>query len=203
MNPIQFSKDFACTHREYLPCKFAYSDGDIYRCSYHRLLVLVSEDEGDKLTEQACPPIREEDAFQRYLGKLFIRNAMDIIENANIGDPIFCSVDFSGDGEVILLSKPKNYTGHCTYKNKKDEIRECQVGHCRTISKGNFSVEHLIEGKDSEIESQMIRWKAVQAGFRVEIENVKEGFLVKIFGDSQKEVDDFMSLCVYHNFTLI
>jgi hypothetical protein len=206
MDPIQFSKDFTCTHREYLPCKFAYPDGNIYRCSYHRLWVLANwingdEEKANELTNQACEPIRDEKRISKDLARLHKSYAKDVIKNSQIGDVIFCFDEL--DGEVILLDKPQKDSEHCVYENKRGEIKSKSVMLFRTISKGNYQVKHLIKGKNSEIKAQMIKRMANEAGFRVEIKNVKEGFLVKLFGDSQKEVDDFMSLCVYHDFTLI
>lgn len=48
MSSEKFSKDFVCNHRKHLPCRFGYLDGEVYRCSHHRLYVLagwVSVDE--------------------------------------------------------------------------------------------------------------------------------------------------------------
>ena len=72
----------------------------------------------------------------------------------------------------------------------------------RTISKGNYVAEYLAKGNESEIDSLMIKRMALEAGFRVEIEKSEMGHLIKIFGDSQREVDDFMTLCVYNKFVL-
>lgn len=208
MSEEKFPKDFVCNHKKYLPCQFGYFDGEVHRCSYHRLWVLAAWINDDKkcasaLTNKACLPIKEENNLKKYLIQLNKKNAEDILNNAKIDDVIFCSVDYGGDGEVVLLEKPHTVSGHCLYRNKKGEVKSCQVGHCRTISKGGYMSECHTKGKDSEVEAMMIRWKAIQAGFRVEIQKVKSGYLLKIFGDSQREVDDFMTMCVYNKFMLV
>lgn len=206
MSSKKYSKDFACNHQKYLPCQFAHLDGDVHRCSYHRLNVLAGwvrgdEQTADELTKQACPPIREEWEEKEYLAKIREGYANELIENAEVGDLVFCFEEI--DGEVILLEKPETNVGNCVYKNKKGEIRSCIARLFRTLSKGNYCEEHHIKGDESEIDSRMIKRMAGEAGFRIEIEETSEGHLVKIFGDNQQEVDDFMTLCVYNDFTIL
>jgi len=160
------------------------------------------EETAKSLVNQACPPIREEEKFKEFLIDLNKEHARDIIENAEIGDMIFCFIETAGDGEVILLEKPNTYMGQCLYKNQRGEIKSCQVGHCRTISKGAYFVEHFIKRNDSEIKSMMIERIALESGFRVEIQKTDSGHMVKIFGDKQQDVDDFMIRCVYNKFLL-
>lgn len=217
MNPEKFSKDFACNHHEHLPCEFAHIDGDVHRCSYHRLWVLASWVNGDEqlannLLKKACPPIKKEEAFTEYLIRMNNQNALDIIENTQIGDDVFCVLELFD--EAILVEKPKINMGHALYKTMSGEIRSCQVGHLIRISKGNFMAEYFAksEGKrireysDSELRCLGIKRMALQAGFRVEIQETKNdagsGHLIKVFGDNQREVDDFMTLCVYNSLIL-
>lgn len=202
----RFSKDFACNHRKYLPCRFGYRDGEVYRCSYDRLWVLASWINGDEqyanaLTNKACPPIKEEDKFNKYLINLHQQYAQDIIKNAKIGDLVFCFDEI--DGEVVLLEKPDDILGRCLYKNKKGLVKSCPVVQFRTISKSNYAAEYLAKGNESEIDSLMIKRMAGEAGFRVEIQKTESGHRIKIFGDTQREVDDFMTLCVYNKFILV
>ncbi len=205
MNQPNISKDFACCHRKYLPCRFSHLDGDVHRCSYDRLWVLakwINQDEetAKSLVNQACPPIRDEDNLSKFLAKIHKEYANDVIKNANIGDTIFCFDETNG--EVTLLEKPVTDTGLCVYKTATEEIRSKPVKLFRTISQGNYAAEYLIEGEKSEIESLMIKRMALESGFRVEIQKTDSGHMVKIFGDNQREVDDFMTLCVYNKFII-
>jgi len=153
-----------------------------------------------KLLNQACQPIRDEESFSKYLAKMHKEYAKDIIENASIGDMIFCFDETNS--EVILLEKPETDTGLCVYRACTGEIRSRPVRLFRTISQGNYIAEYLLEGEKSEIESLMIKRMALEAGFRVEIHKTDSGHMVKIFGDTQREVDDFMTMCVYNKFML-
>ncbi|MFX1480487.1 MAG: hypothetical protein ACFFCI_20515 [Promethearchaeota archaeon] len=47
--------------------------------------------------------------------------------------------------------------GQCVYKNEKEEVKSCQVGHCPTISKGIYVAKYQARGVNSERESLMIR----------------------------------------------
>ncbi|MFX1489020.1 MAG: hypothetical protein ACFFBI_07725 [Promethearchaeota archaeon] len=205
MSSKRFSKDLACNHRNYLPCRFGYLDGRVYRCSYHRLHVLtawVNQDEvgAASLLKDACPPIQTEEEFTWFARKLHQEFAKEIIEKSKVGDLIFCFNEI--DGEVVLLEKPSTIFDHCVYKDKKGQVKSYPVSHFRLLSKGNYSVEHHIEGVKSEIQSQMIKRMAGEAGFRVEILETERGHLLRIFGDRQQELDDFMALCVYNKFII-
>lgn len=205
MNHTHFSKDFTCSHRKHLPCRFGYLDGDVYRCSYDRLWVLAKWINNDdqtatKLLDQACPPIRDEDNVSKCLAGLHKEYAKDIIENANIGDTIFCFDETNG--EVTLLEKSETNTGLCVYKTANGEIRSKPIRLFRTISQGNYTAEYPTEGERSEIETLMIKRMALEAGLRVEVQKNDSGHMVKIFGDNQQEVDDFMTLCVYNKFII-
>ncbi|MCK4779835.1 MAG: hypothetical protein KAT57_06595 [Candidatus Lokiarchaeota archaeon] len=205
MRQPNFSKDFACNHREHLPCQFGYRDGNVYRCSYDRLWVLakwISNDEqtAAELLDKACPPIKDKEQLSQFLAKIHKEYANDVIKNADIGDIIFCFDETNG--EVILLEKPKTDTGLCVYRTATGETRSKPVKLFRITSQGNYAAEYLIEGEKSEIESLMIKRMALEAGFRVEIQKTDSGHMVKIFGDTQQDVDDFMTMCVYNKFLI-
>ena len=217
MNIEKISKDFVCKHRDYLPCEYHHLDGDVHRCSYDRLWVLaalINQDEelADGLTEQACPPNKEEDALRKQRIKIHQENARNIMENAHVGDTVFCLLELLD--ESILVEKPKSEGEHAFYQNKDGQIRSCLPGALIRISKGNFMGEyfyksegkHIREYSDSEFNCLMVKRMALQAGFRVEIHEAKtdagSGHTVKIYGDSQQEVDDFMTYCVYNKLIL-
>lgn len=207
MRQPNFSKDFACNHREHLPCQFGYRDGNVYRCSYNRLWVLakwVNQDDktAAELLDKACHPIKDEEELSKFLAKIHKEYAIDLIKNAEIGDSIFCFTETAGNGVVTLLEKPESDMGHCIYRNQRGEVKSCQVRLCRTISKGIYFAEHYIKENDSEIKSIMIERIALESGFRIEIQKTDSGHMVKIFGDKQQDVDDFMIRCVYNKFLL-
>ena len=134
------------------------------------------------------------------------------MENAQVGDTVFCTSELLD--ESILVEKPKSDGDHAFYQNKDGEIRSCLPGSLIRISKGNFMAEYFAntEGKrinkyeDSEFKCLGIKRMALQAGFRVEIyEAINEagsGHIIKIYGDTQQEVDDFMTHFVYNKLIL-
>lgn len=68
------------------------------------------------MLKKACSPIKKEEAFREYLIRMNNQNALDIIENAQIGDDVFCVLELFD--EAILVEKPKTNMGHALYKNK-------------------------------------------------------------------------------------
>lgn len=208
MNSKYSSKDFACTHRKYLPCPFSYpaeEGSEVYHCSYHRIWVIAKWIKGDdelaiEATNHACLPIRKEIEFEKNLADLHKEYAKDIVSTAKIGDKVFCFDET--DGVVELLEKPEIDTGNCVYRDSKGLIKAKPIMLFRTISQGNYCVEHTLPEGNGEIESLMIKRMALEAGFRVEIKKSENKYFVKVFGDSQQEVDEFFTLCVHNKHIL-
>ena len=72
----------------------------------------------------------------------------------------------------------------------------------RNISKADYYAEYNVEGKNYEARTEILKERARELGFRVEIIKLNEGLLLKIYGNSQEDVDDFVALVCNNNFTL-
>jgi len=70
------------------------------------------------------------------------------------------------------------------------------------ISKGNKYAEYIVDGDNCEERAIIIERKARGCGFRVEKTKGKYSFFLKIFGDIQDHVDDFVTLCCQDKSTL-
>jgi hypothetical protein len=61
------------------------------------------------------------------------------------------------------------------------------------VSKGNFKGKYAIEGLNLERKTNQLKYKTQMYGFRVEIEEMGERNILIIYGDTQKEVDDYIN----------
>lgn len=124
--------------------------------------------------------------------------AKKVIEESKIGDKIFCLEEMFE--EVTLLSKPNDPFGNCEYETKEGDIKTAFVGLFRPLSKGKYYHEIDVErafdaDKDEDLMILMVKRVSMEAGFRVEI---SDGGKIRVFGDTQKEVDDFVNLSIYN-----
>lgn len=101
-----------------------------------------------------------------------------------------------------MLEKPLDDSKFVSCQAPTGRIIRIQACHLSRISKGNFSGEFFIQGVECEKRAQELKYKANYFGFRAIIEKKGNGFLLKIFGDSQQEVDDFITLSLEQDFDL-
>ncbi|MFX0017244.1 MAG: hypothetical protein ACFFAK_04655 [Promethearchaeota archaeon] len=57
-------------------------------------------------------------------------------------------------------------------------------------------------GKDFRSKAKIIELKARELGFRVQVAKFNDGYMLKIYGDSQDELDDFISLYSNNDFNV-
>ena len=90
-----------------------------------------------------------------------------------------------------FLEKPEYKQGYCKYKTRDGIIREAPSFCFANISKGNkFSEYETKEQYKVDLYARYARRK----GYRVEKNKLNDFYLLKIFGDTQEEVDDFVGL---------
>ena len=139
-----------------------------------------------------------------------IKRAIRQFENGEmkVGDIVFCR---SAIQDVILLEEPPNELINYYYKKgvisgngselkyrtldgKSENIAE--IYSFIKISKGRFFVNYEIKGntKKEERKAFNLEYAARKDGFKVIRVKTSEGWYIRIFGDSQKEVDHFLYL---------
>jgi hypothetical protein len=101
------------------------------------------------------------------------------------------------DGEI-----DPPFQGDIIYKTSKGEIRSAPAACIVKISNGNYCSEYEFKGKNREVNSKNKEILARQAGFRTERIRCDNSTLLKIYGDSQVEVDDFISLVCQNDFQI-
>jgi len=109
---------------------------------------------------------------------------------SQIGDILFC---MARSKELKLAEKPTEFSQIARVKCRKSDgpIVEIPAYNLRKISSGNYYGEFLIEGLENEKRAKELEIYAKYYGFRAEYAKIDKAFLLKIYGDSQQEVDVF------------
>ena len=133
-------------------------------------------------------------------------------EEIKPGDRVYCTKELS---DVYFLEPPDKeyflkyyrykqegrefppFTGNVKYKSLHSAINEVSIACIVKITEGKYFAEHLIKEKELNDKRNIdyCEYLARGAGFRVERQETKEGFLLKIYGDSQEKVDNFIEFC--------
>lgn len=174
-------------------------------CDYHRLHArLIINREFSKipaLIRKACEWVQKEEKRLDFIRKIARDMGLDLLKNAQIGDIVFCRRP--PYHEVKLLEKPSDGSIFITCQAPNGKIIRVQACDLRKISKGRYFGEFFIEGTENEKKAKGLEYKAKYYGFRAEIEKKDNGFLLKIYGDSQQEVDEFINVVLKQGFELI
>ena len=159
------------------------------------------------LVSKTCDYIKKEELRLKSIVEISHTKTLDFFKNAKIGDKVYCFYGSPNDLEVKLLEKPPDLRSsrHCKCQRKSGTIFNVYIDHLRIISKANYYGEYFIEGveKRNEKSAKDLEFQAKYYGFRAEIEEKDKGYLLKIYGDSQQEVDDFINLFIKQGFKII
>lgn len=133
------------------------------------------------------------------------------------GDVVYCTKELNN---VIFLKPPSEesikkyqqnklngekyppFTGFVKYKTTEGKIRSAPVACIVKISSGNYVNEYEFKGENYQIISKNKEILARQAGFRTEVVIFDNSILLKIYGDTQEEVDDFITLVCNNDFQI-
>lgn len=154
---------------------------------------------------RACKWIKAEEGRLATIRKNARRMASEFLKNTHIGDIVYCFEGSPYDLEVKLLEKPSDseVTSRCKVQRKSGKIFSVYVHQLRTFSKGDYTSDFFVSGLDSKERARNLQYKARCYGFRAEFEKKRNGYLLKIFGDSQQEVDEFINLIFKQNLELV
>jgi len=200
----------------YCPCRFKLNSVNF--CNFPKYIVELSQEKGsprfNRFLNGICKELKQR-VQGTDLNSLEIRHRLDKavknMENGEIkpGDIVYCS---NIGKNVIFLEYPERkffetyykdgvFPGKAKYKTIEGEIGTAPVACFFKISKGNYKAEHVINGKEEEIKRYIDHLMGLckQEGFRVELEETKTGYKLKILGDSQESVNDFVKLHCHNN----
>ena len=142
--------------------------------------------EVDTLLKKVCPEVRKEILHHDYRAEQLQKRKKEFLKNVKLGDICFCTAEIEN---VIFLEHPSNIHGDVKYKTADGRISEAPSFCFRVISKGNIYAEYETKNKNKmETYERLAR----ENGFRVEVESLKDIYLLKIYGEKQEEVDSFV-----------
>lgn len=182
-------------------CKLLYED--TFFCNfgnkYADLMFHHKNTDANILINSVCLSVKNEIMSNQFIVQESQRIENKFIEQANIGDTIYCATE----GKIVtLLEKPSEVGEKCKYKTHDGLIGEEWTFCFRTISKGTIISEYIVKGNGYEERALYLEHLARSNGFRVKKRKLKKSFLLKLFGDSQEEIDDFVNLCCINDFVL-
>ncbi len=188
-------------------CRFKVLDLqlDIYICNFMKEY-WQEFNSGNKfgaknLLSRACEWIQWEERRLKMLSRSASKETIKMLETLEIGDTLFWTRQLK---EVKLLEKPTEFTQIVRVKceSSNGRIVEVPAYSLRKISKGSFYSEYFLNDTHNENRLKEIEHKARLNGFRAEVELKRNGYLIKIYGDSQQEVDEFVNLCLKQDFDI-
>lgn len=183
------------------PCKILYED--TFFCNfgnvYAELMFHHKSVEAKMLISSICRSVKNEIMNHEFFAQESRKMEKSFLEQVQIGDTVYCTTE----GEsVILLEKSRELGEKCKYRTHEGLINEEWAFCFRTVSKGNMVSEYRVKDKNYEERSLYLEHLTRSNGFRVEKQKLGKSFLLRIFGDSQKEVDNFVDLCCINDFVL-
>lgn len=190
-------------HGGSIPCPCRILHEDTFFCNfgnkYAELLFHQKTVEAKMLINSVCISVRNEVINQEFFAQESRNIEKDFLGHVRVGDTVYCTTE----GEsVILLEKPSEFGEKCKYKTHEGLINEQWAFCFRTISKGSMFSEYSVKDKNYEERTLYLEHLARSNGFRVEKQKLGESYTLKVFGDSQEEVDDFVSLSFVNDFVL-
>ncbi|TKJ22121.1 MAG: hypothetical protein CEE43_07850 [Promethearchaeota archaeon Loki_b32] len=153
------------------------------------------------LLNRACEWIQKEERRLRFISKSASKETISMLESIEIGDMLFW---ITQSKEVRLLEKPSEFTQNARINCQRSDgkVVEIPAYSLRKLSKGDFYGEYFLGDADNERRVKELEYKTMFYGFRVEVEKKDNGYLLKIYGDSQQEVDDFINLSLEQDFDI-
>ena len=176
------------------PCKIFDLDKETVYCNFTNIFAafLINDNENNSKTtnfflKKICPEIRTEVLHHDYRARQLQKQEKEFLEKVKPGDICFCTAEIEN---VVFLEHPSNIYGDVKYKTIDGKIDESPA-LCFSISSiGNKCARYVTKNR-KRIESY--ERLARMNGFRVEIQKLNDKIILKIFGDSKEEVENFVS----------
>ena len=197
---------FYCKQEDFEGCPYRLIDLEFPHplCRYIDLKATLIVDrefsEIPRLTSKACDWIKLEEGRAETVRRLHRERFKDFLENVQVGDTVFCRI--APFHEVKLIDKPLDDIGYVRCEAPNGKIIKIMASHLFRMAKGDYYGEYLVKGAFSRKKTLKLEFKAKHHGFRAQIEKKSDGYLLKIFGDSQKQVDDFIFMVLEQNLEL-
>lgn len=201
------TKKFLFCHQQKKKCPFRILDFqlDVYICEFYKEFWGVFNDGNSfgakTLLSRTCEWIKAEEARHDFISKNAKKKTIKMLKTIAIGDEMFWTTHSE---DVLVFERPTEDTQIARIKCQRTngKIVEIPAYLLRKLSKGNYSDEYYIEGTSNIEKTKELENKAKSYGFRTEIEKKDNGYLLKVYGDSQQDVDDFIHLSLENDFDI-
>ena len=160
------------------------------------LLLDNYDNKAKQFLQKICPEKRNSVLSHDYRAEILQRLAEVFLNEANIGDIVFCTAEIN---DVMLVEKPSTIYGDCKYKTVNEKLKKAPAFCFSIISNGNKYAEYEINTKTT---ADHYKYLARRNGYRADVIKLKHSYLLKIFGDKQEEVDDFINLCCKNDYII-
>lgn len=153
------------------------------------------------LLNRACEKYQNEEKRLKFISKGAKKETIQMLRRLEVGDTLFWVTRLK---DITLIKKPTEFSQIARIKcqGSDGKIFKIPAYLLRLISKGNYSGDYFIDEAENDKKVNGLKYKANYYGFRTEIEKRDNGFLLKIYGDSQQEVDDFITLSLEQDFDI-
>ena len=178
---------------------------DVFICSFYKEYSSMINDGSsfgaELLLNRACEKYQNEEKRLEFISKGSKKDTIQMLRHLEVGDSLFW---FSRSIEVTCAQRPIEFSQIARIKCRGSDgkIIKSPAYLLRLISKGDYSGEYFVKGIENEKKLQELEYKVKYYGFRTKVEKKNNGFLLKIYGDSQQEVDDFITLSLEQDFDI-
>ena len=173
------------------PCRVIDLDNDMLYCNFMKNFAKLSiqnqEEKANHLINQICPKIRDHMLHHDALVDRLRKHTKIFLGKVKVGEICFCNLE---EDNVIFLGYPADKYDNVKYKRLDGRVKTAP-GFCFSIiSKGNKTSEYKTE---DESKAEKYSWMARRNGFRVIEGKSGDNFLIRIYGDNQDDVDEFIA----------
>jgi len=185
-------KRFCYSDKHNCPCRAIELDKGISFCNFveafAKILVLNNDRTTNLFLNRVCGDMRDEVLHHEFKAAQLQKKANKFLNQVKIGDLIY---SIRQDQDVIFLEYPTHKYGDCKYRTFDGIIKKDAPFLFSIISKGDkFSV---YKTKDKK-KAYFYELEARECGFRVEGQEKGDNYVLKIYGDTQEEVDSFITI---------
>lgn len=183
------------------PCKITDLNTPDISCNfvkmYGMLIIREKREKARQLLRKICPELRNKLLHHDFVARQLQIQENDFLDNVKSGEKVYCMSEISD--VIFLKKKTQGKYIKCIYQTINGQIKEQWGSYFRIISKGNkytdFKAKNQGDAKACEI-------LAKEHGFRPEILKEGNSYFLRVYGDSQEGVDDFVFLYLRNDFLI-
>ncbi len=182
------------------PCRVIDLDNNTIYCNFifkfGTFLIDKHDDKVKHFLQKICPEQRNSVLEHDFRAEILQNFAKNFLSEAKIGDKVYCTAE---PHSVLLIEKPDTIYGDCKYQTIDNKLKKAPAFCFNVISDGNYYSECEFKNKNN---ADHFKYLARRNGYRAEIIMIENSYLLKIYGDTQEEVDDFVTFCGKSDFII-